>query len=247
MVLQSTGLISFANIASEFNLTGDISMSELYSGSAIIGDVAGIPSSGLIRVSNFYDKAAIASDTSYSEGQKYPPGVMNTNTKVFSGLSYGNGTYIASGYTPIYGTNNFFYAFDNSPSTNYSPNASFVNGVWNGVSTTFTGSGTYNGSWISLSLPFKIKVASIGITPQAVSSNAPKTLYLLGSNDGSTWTTISTFSNLTYDPAGANASLPKVLTINATVEYKYYTLVWTQIQSSSGTYLARLADFYLMT
>jgi hypothetical protein len=64
MPLPSSGVISLSNIQTEFGGSNPISLSEYYQGGSIIG--AGvypntIPSSGVIRASNFYSSKAIHS------------------------------------------------------------------------------------------------------------------------------------------------------------------------------------------
>jgi hypothetical protein len=212
--------------------------------SSLYNSASGVPTSGFIKLSNFYGKS---SAPQYQTGQQYPPAAMTANTTTFTGLSYGNGTYTASGYTPIFGTaNDFFYAFDRSASTNSAPNGSYVNGVWNGTSTTFTGAGTYAGAWIRIDLPYVIKVAQIGITPQT-STNGPQNVSLLGSNDGTTWTVLLTSTGTNTYTGSQNAMNALVLNVSTSNTYSSYVLVWTSITQKTGTYLGRLAEFYLMT
>ena len=237
MPLQTSGLITLSNIKVEFSKNFPIWMSSLYN------VTTGIPSSGLITLSNFYGKSA---QVLYSSGQIYPPAAMTANTTTFSGLSYGNGIYTVSGYLPIYTTNDYFYAFDTNKATNSAPNAGFNNNAWLGVSTTFTGAGTYAGPWIRINLPYAIKVASINITPQAT-TNGPQNINLLGSNDGINWTVLMTNNTPLNYTGNTNAMNTMNITVTTTNTYSSYVFIWTSITSTTGSYLARLAEFSLVT
>ena len=63
MALQTSGPISIGNLKTEFGDTGSSSLSEFYRGGSLVpntGTNAGVPTSGLIKLSNFYGAAATA-------------------------------------------------------------------------------------------------------------------------------------------------------------------------------------------
>lgn len=72
MTIQTSGAISFADIATEFGIVGPVSMQSLYKGGPIISNdditPGGVPASGIISLWNFYG------------AQKYkPPGTNGQN------------------------------------------------------------------------------------------------------------------------------------------------------------------------
>ena len=96
MALQSTGPISLAEIATEFNDTAPHSMSEFYSAAT------GIPASGTIDVSDFYGVT-----------NAYPPTVGTLDYETYNGTTLAN-NYVALGYDPD--TDKFVFIY-NEPNT----------------------------------------------------------------------------------------------------------------------------------
>jgi len=101
------------------------------------------------------------------------------------------------------------------------------------TSTTYDGSSTVNGEWIQLQFTTGIAINKIEI--------APRTNYLkrcagdgvvLGSNDGSTWTSIHSFSGQTYTNGTYNS-----ITFTTSPVYTYFRLVVTKLAGTGNTTL----------
>jgi hypothetical protein len=100
-------------------------------------------------------------------------------------------------------------------------------------STTFEG---VSGEWIKLQMPSSISLGYINLykPPDATSPNPPKSGRIFASQDGSTWTQIYSFTNLSY-----SSNDLAVLNINSTNYYSYYNIViesvitgWSQTYTS---------------
>jgi hypothetical protein len=174
----------------------------------------------------------------------YPPSTMTNNTTIITGLSYGNGTYKVTS-SPNGNNNPPYLAFDKNSATNFASSTGFNNGVWGGASH-IIGSVTYAGPWILLSLPFRIKLASFSIAPQA-STNGPQNITLLGTNDGITWSVVHTTGNTNVYSGTLNAFSLTNFPVSMTQYFSKYLLTWTSITATTGGYLARLAEFVLNT
>jgi hypothetical protein len=179
----------------------------------------------------------------YSSGQAYPPAAMTANTTVFTGLAYGNGTYIATSSAT---NTSAFNVFDRNAGTQFASTSAFNNNIWSGSSHTRTGAGTFAGPWVQIELPYELRIVSFAVTPQA-STNAPQTMRLIASNDNTNWTIIhSTANNIVYT-GSANAMNATTINVTTQVEYKYYLLTWLGIAGTFGGYIARLAEFRVNT
>jgi len=112
------------------------------------------------------------------------------------------------------------------------------NGNFSGsVSTTYDGSSTVSGEWIQIQLPSSISIVGINIAPRTPPSNAgqyedrcPGDGRILGSNDGSTWTSITTFNSQTYT-GGSYTNI----TFAASSSYTYFRLVVTKLSGNDTT------------
>ena len=103
------------------------------------------------------------------------------------------------------------------------------------TSTTYNGSSTVSGEWIQLQF-----TAGSGIAINKIEI-APRTGYLnrcagdgriLGSTDGSTWTSISTFSGKTYSTGSYNS-----ITFTLSSIYTYFRLVVTKLSGTGADVL----------
>ena len=132
--------------------------------------------------------------------QEYPPGPMSN----YETLIPGHGVFCVSASTFASSSYETYFAFDNNNSTAWLSQPSYDNttgGYTTSISTVTTGnidgSGTSSGEWLQISLPSKIFLKRSGWIPQG-DTRGPKTGVILGSNDGSEWNTIHSFSGKTY-------------------------------------------------
>jgi len=132
--------------------------------------------------------------------QEYPPGPMSG----YETLIPGHGVFCVSASTFASSSYETYFAFDNNNSTAWLSQPSYDNttgGYTTSISTVTTGnidgSGTSSGEWLQISLPSKIFLKRSGWIPQG-DTRGPKTGVILGSNDGSEWNTIHSFSGKTY-------------------------------------------------
>jgi hypothetical protein len=128
-----------------------------------------------------------------------------------------------------------YKAFDTGTTSNWVSAAGKYNsstGAYEG-STTFEG---VSGEWIKLQMPSSISLGYINLykPPDATSPNPPKSGRIFASQDGSTWTQIYSFTNLSY-----SSNDLAVLNINSTNYYSYYNIViesvitgWSQTYTS---------------
>jgi len=98
-------------------------------------------------------------------------------------------------------------------------------------STTYNGSSVIYGEWIQLQLPLHIAPVKIQIAPLSnYDTRCIKDGMLLGSNDGSTWTEIHSFTNQTY-----TTGLYTTISFTNTAAYSYFRLVCTEIEEVTTT------------
>ena len=95
--------------------------------------------------------------------------------------------------------------------------------------------GGVDGEWIKLELPSVMTLSYIKIAPRndpgdLNSGQAPKDLTILGSNDNSSWTVITSATNLTPAPFGQFDQITAV----ATTGYIYYAVVVTRTGAGGG-------------
>ena len=95
--------------------------------------------------------------------------------------------------------------------------------------------GGVNGEWIKLELPSAMTLSYIKIAPRndpadPNSTQAPKDLTILGSNDNSSWTVITSATNLTPAASGQFDQITAV----ATTGYTYYAVVVTRTGAGGG-------------
>jgi hypothetical protein len=93
--------------------------------------------------------------------------------------------------------------------------------------------GGFNGAWLKLQVPSKIRLSHFDIYPRNSSVNPqatqPVDMSIVGSNVDGDWTTLQTFTNMTQSMNGNHATY----TINATTGYKYFGFVITKTNSST--------------
>ena len=121
------------------------------------------------------------------------------------------------------------YAFDNVDSTFYQTDETqyvTATGAYQG-SNTLNG---VNGEWLSLQLPNKIDLSSVHIYPRtSLTSQSADSITIVGSNDGSSWTTLTSVTGLTYTNYTAT-----IINVNSNTGYKYFAIIAQKILGSNG-------------
>ena len=141
-----------------------------------------------------------------------------------------NGTYILSESSNYYGSIFLYGAFDNNPSTFSHTSETVFNGttgVYTGtISTTIQGVGAVSGEWQQVQIPFVLQVTSYTITNRSgYPYRFPGTWYLVGSNDGTTWSSIDYNTNYTY----IQDTVTFTPNQNNKTYYSYLRFVWVVV------------------
>jgi microcystin-dependent protein len=120
-------------------------------------------------------------------------------------------------------TTEIYYLFNKvfgNVSTDYwcsEPEYNTTNGVYTGTETTEN----YDGEWVQIEMPVRIKLESYQLFPlySLYTKYSPQSFVLLGSNDETTWDLIDSQTDLTW----SNTS--KVFDIDSSNYYNYYRIV----------------------
>ena len=109
-------------------------------------------------------------------------------------------------------------------------------------STTYDGgSSSVSGEWIQLQFPSSTSIAEIEIAPRSGSNNYLNRCagdgIILGSTNGSTWTSIATFSGKTYTTGNYTS-----ITFAASSSYTYFRVVITKLSGSSGESVINISE-----
>ena len=153
--------------------------------------------------------------------------------------------YVASAsskYDPNYPA---WYVFDNNTTTNgnqwISYNGSYnADGTYAGSSSNVTSesSNSWVGEWLQVELPHKIQVSDVQVLRENNdlygTSRSPNSGAVLGSNNGSSWVYIHSFSNKPHTDYTTTA-FTSLGDINASGYYKYLRLVVTKVQNQTTT------------
>ena len=115
-----------------------------------------------------------------------------------------------------------------------------------GAFTTSYVGGTATGEYIQLQLPRKIKISKYDYTPRTHTGNdegkgAPKTVKLLGSNDGNTWTLIK---DITHTGTRPEEGVFYTAQVDATQYYDYIRFVATSTYGTFGDVRLSQIRFY---
>jgi hypothetical protein len=177
-------------------------------------------------------------------GVKYPIAAMTSDTTTFNGTALGCGTYRTT-YSSTWADNGYlgWRAFTNEADdafhiSNDGAGAGVGGGLYRGtngaytgtVSTTISGSNVL-GEWLQIELPHPIRLTRYSLLSRRTNSNqSASTWRIAGSNDSNTWIEVDSESGIT----GWVADVAKTfIATNATVAYKYYRMVTTQVQNPS--------------
>jgi hypothetical protein len=166
----------------------------------------------------------------------YPPlsPVTTFGTTILSNLSYGNGSYIttATGKTSYNGNGPFYNSValitDNrwQVGTAYNVSSTYNNNTIYSLSananTTNVSGVSYNGYWLQIEFPYKIKLNRYHITPRVgTTSNIIQNLIVAGSNDNTNWTFLSEMK-LSSRP---NINERLYFNVNDNIGFKQYRII----------------------
>jgi hypothetical protein len=135
------------------------------------------------------------------------------------------------------------YAFNGSSSADIlqSPSTYNSSGAYTGSVSTVTSGVTVLGEWMQIQLPYTLYVttynvfSAVGYNGSTWAQMFPKSFYLCGSNNGTTWTTIDNRSNVT----GSTTAGSNIFTAPAyTQGFRYFRLIGQQI--GTGGNLTRM-------
>jgi hypothetical protein len=115
-----------------------------------------------------------------------------------------------------------------------------ASGSWNASTNVYQGGrgiGDYDGEWIKLELPNKIKVETMYIEADLNSGRRPLTGKLLGSNDDSTWVIIKDLTSIPNQDRNT-------LNIGSTVAYKYIAFLTETIPNGNDTVWIDEIEYY---
>jgi hypothetical protein len=107
---------------------------------------------------------------------------------------------------------------------------------------------TIYGEWLQIQLPTKIRLEYVNFlilsgSAHAMAHRAPRAGYVLGSNNGTNWTTLKNWSGIVYDTWTAYYDKFYKFDIDKEVDnYQYFRFVWTETASGSGNSLSRYAS-----
>ena len=207
--LKITGTITTSNITHDSELTVT---SNLLMGSDKTLTTSNIVGSSFLTVTANTNVVAEFTESSRYYNVKEPRSAMTANS------SFG---YTASASSIITAAYDAYKAFDTGTTSNWVS----ATGKYNSSTGAYEGSTTFegvSGEWIKLQMPSSISLGYINLykPPDATSPNPPKSGRIFASQDGSTWTQIYSFINLSY-----SSNDLAVLNINSTNYYSYYNIV----------------------
>lgn len=165
--------------------------------------------------------------------------------------TFQNGLYVMSASTNK-GTEVAYNGFNTQTSPFWeSDNLRYVNGtgVYAGaVSTVIEDVGTIAGEWIQIQLPYQIVLTSYQfrsvLTGGTNNTHTPAIHYLVGSNDGTTWYPLDSYSGGTtgylLQNIGVGAYFYFTKSITNTTQYSYYRIVANKTNGFSNVAMAQI-------
>jgi hypothetical protein len=251
MPLQSSGLITFDDLRTEYSLTGTIGLDMLRGWS-------GVPAFNMLSLGDFYGRTY--------QLREYPPTTIGTggtwikdSNDVLQGLdriyrkykftiptsTYGQGQYVASANTILFYFDGSAYSNDEWP-----PSGAFDKQL---------ASSTRKAGWhvsvanlssavdaaappiITLQLPFPIAVRrySMQCRSDCCNTQLPSKWNLEASNEGSVWTVVDSRSGVTQ----WTLSETKTWDVSNTRKYSYYRLVAYRTAGSTMMHISEIVFF----
>ena len=165
----------------------------------------------------------------------FPPAAMTSNgpQNITGYPAGGSGNYTASASSEAYG-GSAFYAFDSDVSGNWPTWHSSDVGTYSNSDATASATtpGFANGSWLQIQFPSAVTLYSYSIVTRVGWDNrTPYNFYVVGSNDGTTWTLVDTRSAIT----GWSPPTAKTFTIASPIltAFTYFRLVTTRLNGTN--------------
>lgn len=172
---------------------------------------------------------------------RYPPSALTSASTVFSGLYYGNGTYVASSSHTTTGTPYEAYRIaDDDDTTGFRPN--IEGGFWSVIGTFanslfkrsykiegYLNDQVFEGIDVTLQLPNAIYPTSF-VFRNSVKEDYVQNFRLLASVDGTTWKIL----HIQDDPTIVRAVVTRTITLaTVTKSYKYFKFMILKISGST--------------
>ena len=157
----------------------------------------------------------------------------NINLANATPLNIQTGRYEASGSSFGGVGAEYYNVFDSSTGTAWNPFGSPYSdvGTYTGsYSTLNSGDGvSIGGEYVQVSLPYSFIIRNYRIYDNNSLSRSPKSTYLFGSNNGSTWFSLIPGGNT------LTANITTTVNINNNIPYNYYRFVINSINNTTGT------------
>ena len=162
---------------------------------------------------------------------------FNTIATTTGTITYGTGSYtiMCSSCQPT-NTENMCCLFNKSNGDRWTGGSlNYVGGSYSGSATTTVGT-SQNGEWTQIQLPSAITLSSFIIYPYSGdTTRAPLSFVLAGSNNGTTWVSLS---DQTAQTSWTFAGAGNTYTTSPGVAYSYYRLIIRAIQSGAGGWMS---------
>jgi len=179
----------------------------------------------------------------------FPPAPMTGYATNMTGQSYyGQGTYVASASSEVNSSYLAWYAFNKTPANSWSSAGNLYNsstGIYTGSVTTVDMNGAaYAGEWVQVQLPVSLTLSSYVVQMRGDAGNAtgePKTWWILGSRDGTSWFLVDQRSNITWN----GASSTNTLTANASTAFSFFRCVTNVIGAAVGAQNVAIGEWTL--
>jgi hypothetical protein len=184
----------------------------------------------LLRVPQKQGRMLVNKIGGTADARAYPPAAMTSHTTNVQNASYATGTYIASSS----GSGNeqdrpawkpFTRSSANDGWWSSMPTYNTTDGSYSGTTLTYdnTYRTGYSGEWLQLQTPGSITLSSYCITTTSSTARSPGIFFVLGSQDGVNWTSVSrqTASILSW-PAGWTTNTYTVATCKA---FRFFRMV----------------------
>jgi hypothetical protein len=127
-----------------------------------------------------------------------------------------------------------------SPSSLYTTSA--AGGISDGGAITDVDGVDIGGEWVQIEFPFKLNVDYVAIKPPRSqdSDRAPQDGFIVGSNDGITWTSLLEWTGITT--WGTSETVAKNLVMTKNGFYKYFRLIVTRLQPNNTNPEAHITE-----
>jgi hypothetical protein len=167
-----------------------------------------------------------------------------TATGMYNGVT--NGVYKSrDSFNPTSSAGPSWVLFDKNDSTYYIGTSASYNtntGAYLGSNSTTISTVSVLGEWVQLQSPVSFILRNYTITSRPnLTSQAPTTFWIAGSNDGTTWSNVHYQAGITLPPVvGLNITVPQT---SNSLPYRYYRLVASVLGNSTDTNFRNVIAF----